>query len=269
MINKMVYTSVDREEIEITFPEGYNTAQTFRLLEKEGVCSVADLEEWAMNGELNEYWFLEGLERTDKYWLEGYLAPDTYRFYTNDEPRNVLQKFLDAFDARFTDIMREDLAEMQERYVTMLSKGGYSSEYIEANPLTLHQVLTIASIVERETADDAESYDIASVFYNRVTDIDIGSLGSDATVYYAMEDYFGQAGELTAEHLATDSPYNTRKYAGLPPGPITNPGSYSLYAALSPTDTEYYYYVYDPDQKCHILSKTEEEHNRLVAELGY
>ena len=268
MINNMVYTSVAREEIEITFPEGYNTAQTFRLLEKEGVCSVADLEEWAMNGELNEYWFLEGLERTDKYWLEGYLAPDTYRFYTNDEPRNVLQKFLDAFDAHFTDIMREDLAEMQERYATMLSKGGFSSEYIAANPLTLHQVLTIASIVERETADDAESYDIASVFYNRVTDIDIGSLGSDATVYYAIGDYFREHGELTSADLDSDSPYNTRKARGIPPGPICNPGAYSLYAALDPNDTNYCYFIYDSANNKHLFSVTYDEHLQKAEELG-
>ena len=268
MINNMVYTSVAREEIEITFPEGYNTAQTFRLLEKEGVCSVADLEDWALNGELDEYWFLEGLERTDKYWLEGYLAPDTYRFYTNDEPRNVIEKFLDAFDARFTDIMREDLAEMQENYATMLAKGGFSSEYIEANPLTLHQVLTIASIVERETASDAESYDIASVFYNRVTDIDIGTLGSDATVYYALGDYFRELGELTAKDLESDSPYNTRKAWGIPPGPICNPGAYSLYAALDPNDTNYCYFIYDSANNKHLFSVTYSEHLQKAEELG-
>ena len=268
MINNMVYTSVSREEIEITFPEGYNTAQTFRLLEKQGVCSVADLEEWAMNGELDEYWFLEGLERNDKYWLEGYLAPDTYRFYTNDEPRNVLQKFLDAFDARFTDIMRDDLANMQERYAKMLANGGFSSEYIASNPLTLHQVLTVASIVERETADDAESYDIASVFYNRVTDPDIGSLGSDATVYYALGDYFREHGELTAEDLDSDSPYNTRKARGIPPGPICNPGAYALYAALDPNDTDYHYFIYDVANNKHLFSVTYNEHLQKAEELG-
>ena len=268
MINNMVYTSVGREEISITFPEGYNTAQTFRLLEKEGVCSVADLEDWAMNGELDEYWFLEGIERTNKYWLEGYLAPDTYRFYTNDEPRNVLQKFLDAFDARFTDIMREDLAVMQERYAKLLASSGYSSEYIEANPLTLHKVLTVASVVERETADDAESYDIASVFYNRVTDPDIGTMGSDATVYYALGDYFRERGKLSAEDLEFDSPYNTRKAWGIPPGPICNPGAYSLYAALDPNDTDYHYFIYDSANNKHLFSVTYNEHLQKAEELG-
>jgi UPF0755 protein len=268
MINNMVYTSVAREEIEITFPEGYNTAQTFRLLEKEGVCSVADLEEWAMNGELDEYWFLEGMERTDKYWLEGYLAPDTYRFYTNDEPRNVLQKFLDAFDARFTDIMREDLAQMQERYAGLLSKRGYSEEYIAEHPLTLHQVLTIASVVERERATEDECFDIAAVFYNRVTNPDILTMGSDATVYYALGDYFREHGELTSADLDSDSPYNTRKARGIPPGPICNPGAYSLYAALDPNDTNYCYFIYDSANNKHLFSVTYDEHLQKAEELG-
>lgn len=268
MINNMVYSSVAREEIEITFPEGYNTAQTFRLLEKEGVCSVQDLEDWVLNGELDDYWFLEGLERNDKYWLEGYLAPDTYRFYTNDDPRHVLEKFLDAFDARFTDIMKEDLKEMQARYAEMLSDNGYSSEYIEAHPLTLHQVLTIASVVERETSDDAESYDIASVFYNRVTNPDILTMGSDATVYYALGDYFREMGELTAADLNSDSPYNTRKAPGIPPGPICNPGAYSLYAALDPNDTNYHYFIYDSSNSKHLFSTTYSEHLQKAEELG-
>ena len=268
MINNMVYTSTAKEEVQITFPEGYNVAQIFRLLEAEGVCSVADLEDWVMNGELDEYWFLEGLARNDKYWLEGYLAPDTYRFYTNDEPRNVLEKFLDAFDARFTDIMREDLATMQERYANMLSENGYSSEYIAEHPLTLHQILTVASIVERETADDAESYDIASVFYNRVTNPDILTMGSDATVYYALGDYFREHGELTAEDLDIDSPYNTRKAIGIPPGPICNPGAYSLYAALDPNDTNYHYFIYDAANSQHLFSATYNEHLQKAEELG-
>ena len=268
MINNMVYTSAAREEIEITFPEGYNCAQTFRLLEEKGVCSVAELEEWAANGELDDYWFLEGVERGDKYCLEGYLDPDTYRFYTNDEPRNVLEKFLDAFDVRFTDIMKEDLATMQERYAQMLADNGFSSEYIEANPLTLHQVLTVASVVERETATDAESYDIASVFYNRVTNPDILTMGSDATVYYAIGDYLREKGELTAEDLESDSPYNTRKAIGIPPGPICNPGAYSLYAALDPNDTDYHYFIYDLENNKHLFSETYDEHLQKAEELG-
>ena len=263
MINNMVYTGSAREEIKITFPEGYNCAQTFRLLEENNICSVADLDEWAANGELSDYWFLEGVERGDKYCLEGYLSPDTYLFYTDSEPQVVLEKFLDAFDARFTDIMKEDFQTMQERYAKMCSRNGMSS-----GELTLHQVLTVASVVERETANDAESYQIASVFYNRVTNPNVMTMGSDATVYYALGDYFREMGKLTDADIAVDSPYNTRKAPGIPPGPICNPGAYSLYAALDPDDTNYLYFIYDAANSQHLFSSSYEEHLRKAAELG-
>lgn len=268
MINNMVYSGSSREEVEITFPEGYNCAQTFKLLEEKGVCTAEELEEWAANGELKEYWFLEGIERGEKYCLEGYLAPDTYRFYTNDEPKNVLEKFLNEFDNRFSDIMKEDLAVMQSRYADLLANEGYSSDYIDSNPLTLHQVVTIASIVERETANDTESYDIASVFYNRVTDPSILTLGSDATVYYAIGDYFHEKDELTQEDIDTDSPYNTRKVQGIPPGPICNPGTYSLYAAVDPNETNYHYFIFDAEANQHLFSRTYDEHLEKARELG-
>jgi len=268
LMNKLVYTEVIREEIQITFPEGYNTAQTFRLLEAEGVCSVEALEDYMMNGDFSAYWFLEGLERTGDYWLEGYLAPDTYRFYTNDDPQNVIEKFLNAFDVRFTDIMKEELVTMQERYANMLAAGGYSEEYIAEHPLTLHQVLTVASVTERERATEEECFDIAAIFYNRVTNPDILTMGSDATVYYAIGDYFREHGELTAEDLESDSPYNTRKAIGIPPGPICNPGAYALYAALDPNDSNYHYFIYDKENNEHLFSETYEEHLRKAEELG-
>ena len=261
MINAMSSYEKPRQVVTVVIPEGYNCAQLFTLLEAYEVCTVEQLEESAAGGKeaFSDYWFItDEIPWGEKYCLEGYLFPDTYEFYTNDDPTHVLDKMLANFDARFTDKMKDNLAVIESRY-----------------GLTLHQVLTIASMVEEEavgatkTTTDYEGYDIASVYYNRLANWSTPILGCDATVYYAMGDYFGTIEELTAAHLNTDSPYNTRKYAGLPPGPITNPGSYSMYAALDPNDTDYYYYVYDPDQKCHIMSKTEAEHNRISAELGY
>jgi len=268
MINNMVYSGNTREEIEITFPEGYNCAQIFKLLEEKGVCSAAELEEWAANGELKEYWFLEGIERGDKYCLEGYLSPDTYRFYTNSEPQVVLEKFLNAFETGFTDIMKEDFETMKSRYAKLMANRGYSSDYIKEHELTLHQVVTIASVVERETANDAESYDIASVFYNRITNPKILTMGSDATVYYAIGDFFREKKELEKSDIESDSPYNTRKAQGIPPGPICNPGAYSLYAALDPNDTNYHYFLYDVTVSQHLFSATYDEHQQKVRELG-
>ncbi len=269
MINAMASTVSRRGVVTIMFPDGYNCAQIFKLLEENEVCTVADLEAYAATGTLEEYWFLEGVTRGSKYCLEGYLAPDTYSFYTNDEPRRVLEKFLDEFDDRFTDIMKQELADMQVRFANMLSKQGYSSDYIAQNTLTLHKLVTLASIVEKETSSNAESFNIASVFYNRLTNPTHPYLGADATVYYAIGDYFFEKGELTATDLSNISPYNTRNHEGLPPGPISNPGVYSLYAVLDPNDTGFYYYVLDPSQGCHLFSKTYDEHLRKVNSLGY
>ncbi len=256
MINAMYSYGAKREEVDIMFPEGYNCAQIFKLLEEKNVCTVKDLEDYAAFGELSDYWFLEGVARDSKYCLEGYMAPDTYTFYTNDTPRRVIEKFLNEFDDRFTDKMKEDLQAIQSRYEKRL---GYK--------LTLHQVVTLASIIQKETSSDSECYDIASVFYNRLINPNIQSLGADITVHYALKDYFFEIEELTAEHLNTDSPYNTRKSKGIPPGPISNMGVQALYAALEPNDTNYHYFVFDSEKDAHRFAVTESEHLKNVAEL--
>ena len=269
LLNNMRDYGPAMDVVELMFPEGYNCAQIFAKLEEEGVCTAKELEDYAANGELSDYWFLEGVERGSKYCLEGYLAPDTYKFYTNDDPGRVLEKFLDAFDANFTDKMKEDFKLMQARYEEALRNNGYGSDYIDAYPLTLHKVMTVASIVQKETANDAESYDIASVFYNRLTNPgNHPYLGSDATVYYAIGDYFGEVEELTNEHLNVDSPYNTRNHQGQPPGPICNPGAYTMYAALDPNRTDYYYFVYSAVDREHLFSSTLAEHEQKLQELG-
>ena len=271
MIKNLSPQSPTREIVDdLLIPEGYNCAQIFQLLEDNGVCTVAELEEYAANGELDDYWFLEGVERGTPYCLEGYLFPDTYDFYTNDDPERVLEKMLDDFDYRFTERMREDFEVMQGRYAQMLASNGYDQTYIDEHPLTLHQVVTMASIVQKETANNSESYTIASVFYNRITNLrEHPFMGSDATVYYAIGDYFGEKEELTQEDIAFDSPYNTRSSIGLPPGPICNPGIYSIYAALDPDDTDYYYFIYSSQDACHLFSETLREHEALAEKLGY
>ena len=267
MINAMRNRGPQRETVKLVFPEGYNCAQIFRLLEEMNVCSAADLEEYAANGELSDYWFLEGVPRGSKYCLEGYLAPDTYTFYVEDSPRRVLQKFLDEFEDRFTDLMKKDLEKMQQTYADRLRAKGFDTAYIEEHKLTLHNVVTLASIIQKETSSNAECYDISSTFYNRLVNKDILTLGADATVYYALGDYFWEIKELTAEHLEVDSPYNTRKVQGIPPGPICNMGVYALYAALEPNETNYHYFVYDPKRGSHRFAVTYSEHLKNVAEV--
>ena len=256
-----------RDEVEIMFPEGYTCAQIFALLEEKGVCTVAELEEYAANGELKDYWFLEGVERGHKYSLEGYLAPDTYRFYTNDKPRNILEKLLNEFDDRFDDHLRQKFIELNQELSAQMRKNGYSSAYIAEHQLTVQDVVVMASIIEKESAGNVESYRIASVFYNRLTDPgNYPYLGSDATILYA-ENYYNKGEILTTEDRK-NNPFNTYTQPGLPPSPIANPGLNSLGAALNPEETAYYYFVYDKKAGVHLFSKTLAEHERKIKELG-
>lgn len=263
-----------RDIVEVVIPEGYTCAQIFTLLEENGVCSVAQLEDYAANGDLNEYWFLEGVERGDKYCLEGYLFPDTYQFYKGHDPELVLEKMLDNFDYRFTDIMKEKISSLNTRLAAALSGRGYSDAYIEEHKFTIREVVIVASMIERETANGSESYDIASVIYNRLTNpANYPYLNIDATVIYGMggnkvDPETGESLPLTYADLEVDTPYNTYTRTGLIPGPISNPGRNSLNAALDPNSTDYYFYVYDPSAGRHLFGRTEAEHEQNKANVS-
>lgn len=263
LANALSYTGVSQEIVKgLMIPEGYTCAQIFSLLEEKGVCTVEELENYAANGELNDYWFLEGVERGDRYCLEGYLFPDTYDFYTNDDPGRVLNKLLgDGFNSRFTDRMREKLTGLNERLSTMMAKNGYSQEYIDSHQMTIREIVIVASMIEKESGGADESYTISSVIYNRLTNPDYPHLQIDATVVYALG---GKTDPLTEEDLLIDSPYNSYLHDGLIPGPISNPGRESLNAALEPEDTTYYFYALNPETGRHHFSSTLGEHEEFL-----
>ena len=254
LINAMSYRGSATVTVEVMIPEGYSCAQIFELLAEKGVCSVAELEEYAANGELKSYWFLDGVERGHKYCLEGFLFPDTYEFYMDDEPKRVLEKFLNDFEYRFTN-------RMVDKFVALNNKMGSAK-------LTIRELVTLASIIEKEKANNLEGYTISSVFINRLTHAaSFPYLNSDATILYATEYY--NKGELITDAQINASPYNTYTQKGLPPGPIGNPGLSSLDAALEPEDTDYYYFIFDKEAGVHRFSKTLDEHERKRRELGY
>lgn len=266
LVDSMYVSDSYGDVVEVVIPEGYTCRQIFALLEENGVCTVAELEEYAANGELDDYWFLEGVARGDRYCLEGYLFPDTYQFYMNDDPRRVLEKFLNDFDYRFTDKMRSDLEALNSRLSEMMSDNGYGDGYIAEHQIDIHELVTIASLIEKESGNALESYTISSVFYNRLTDqASYPFLNSDASLYYVLE---GKEGELTAADLQYDSPYNTHLYPGLMPGPIANPGLNSLYAALDPDDTDYHYFVYNAEEGYTHFSETYDEHQDYANRMG-
>ena len=263
LVKQMSPRSGNRAVVEdVLIPEGYSCRQIFERLEEKGVCKAADLEQWAANGELGDYWFLSDVTRGDKYCLEGYLFPATYDFYENSTPKQVLTKMLDAFQANFTEELNAQLPALNERVSQMMRDDGKSEDFIAQNQITLHQLITVASLIEKETASHEESPKIASVIYNRL--FRWGDtpryLNIDASVIYALN---GKTG-LTAEDMAVDSPYNTYTHTGLTPGPISNPGIASMKAALNPEDTDFYYYVLNPETGTHEFTKTYEEHQALV-----
>ena len=266
LVSQMSPRSGARAVIEdVLIPEGYNCRQIFALLEEKGICKAEDLEKWAAEGDLSEYWFLEGVERGHKYCLEGFLFPDTYDFYENSTPRAALEKMLDGFEYRFTEDLRAKIPVLNEHLSEMMRKNGDSEAFIAEHQFDIRDVVNVASLIEKETASNQESYKIASVIYNRL--FNWGSnpryLNIDATVIYAL----GGKTDLTSEDMTVDSPYNTYTNTGMTPGPIANPGLASMEAALDPESTTYYYYVLDPSSGVHQFSTTLAEHEKKIKQL--
>ena len=264
LVGGMSANSSYRESVEVMIPEGYTCAQIFKLLEEKGVCTAAKLEQYATESEFADYWFLEGVERGHKYALEGFLFPDTYDFYLNDTPKHVFIKFLSRFEDQVDEELQDHLQTLNERLAKMMRRHGYNEAYISDHMLDLYDVITIASMIEKESAHTGENYDVSSVIYNRLTNQrEFPKLQIDATLVYALG---GKSG-LSESDLKTDTPYNTYLYAGLPPTPISNPGLSSIMAAFSPADTLYYYYALNPSTGEHHFSKTYQEHLNFLNSL--
>ncbi|MBO5975926.1 MAG: endolytic transglycosylase MltG [Oscillospiraceae bacterium] len=203
----------------VTFPEGYTMAQIFNKLESEGVCTAADLYDAAANYHY-DFSFLDDSTLGDARRLEGFIFPNTYDFYVGESASSVISKFLNTFH-------RQLYADMYQ----LCDNLG----------ITFYEAVIIASMIEKEAANDEERPIIASVIYNRLR---AGiSLGIDASILYVHPEHVGV--QIPIEILQEDSPYNTHIYTGLPPTPICNPGLASLEAALHPSATSYYYYALD------------------------
>ena len=228
----------------ITFPEGMTMAQIFDKLEAEGVCSAADLRKAAADFNYS-FRFLENAETGDPLRLEGFIFPNTYDFYQGEQPSSVINKFLTALHSRIT-------ADMWKQ--------------IETRGTTFRDTVIVASMLEKEAANDAERAMIASVIYNRMT---AGMpLGIDSTILYVHPEYTGGV-DLPASYLEEDSPYNTRLNTGLPPTPICNPGMESIKAALNPMQTDYLYFALDAEEGVHKFFKNYSDFSAFVAEQNY
>lgn len=242
LVNGLASSSETRKTVTVTFPEGYTCSQIFSSLEENGVCTVDALEDTAANYEF-DYDFLTDRPYGEANRLEGFMFPDTYDFYVDDDPERVINKLLSNFANRVTDEM---LSAIDERNAAirqaMEEEGTFSAEEIDNAMLDVYKLVTVASLIEKEAGNDQERSTIASVIYNRLTTHVHELLQIDASVEYALGEH---KAELTANDLAVDNPYNTYKYKGLPPGPIANPGLASIMAALYPQDTDYFFYALD------------------------
>lgn len=249
LVNSMSPSS-SRSVVELTIPEGYTCQQIFALLEENRVCTAVDIGAYAVDGELDDYWFLENVERGSEYCLEGFLFPDTYQFYQNSTPREALEKMLDNFEVRFNEEMRAQIETLNAN----VTGGGY----------TVREVVIVASLIEREAAAPSEAAAIAGVIYNRLFrwGDTPAYLNIDAALVYA------QGGDNQTIDTTLDSPYNTYTHVGLTPTPIANPGLSSLEAALNPETHDYYYYVLNPSTGMHQFSTTYEEHEAYRAQFA-
>jgi UPF0755 protein len=220
----------------ITFPEGLTLRQMAQIYERDGGGSRADFLKAAGNTAL-----IRDLDPGAPD-LEGYLFPNTYALPRRATADQLVQRMVTSFrDALTPEIVQRGTA-----------RG-----------LSVRQLITLASLVEKETAKPEERRIIAAVYTNRLR-IGMG-MQCDPTVIYALERAGKYTGNLTREDLQFDSPYNTYRYAGLPPGPIANPGRASIEAASAPEDVPYLYFVSRNDGS-HVFSATLDEHNRNVFE---
>jgi UPF0755 protein len=217
----------------VTIPEGSTLREIAAILEESGLARADDILRLSRDPE-----FLASLDLEGAGSLEGYLFPETYYFRRNTRAQNLLRRMVLEFWRRFPESRRERARELG---------------------LSIHEVVTLASLIEKEAVMDDERPVIASVFYNRLKK---GMpLQSDPTAVYDLEDF---SGPITREHLRRESPYNTYVHKGLPPGPICSPGEASIRAALDPAETKYLYFVSNNDGT-HTFSARYRDHRRAVA----
>jgi UPF0755 protein len=215
-----------REEVLVVIPEGKTLRETLTILSEAGVADFDDLRRAAATEEFSHS-FLQEVPMGPG-WLEGYLFPDTYIFFTDWNPRSALSKMLGQFGSILTPSVRERL------------------DSIDYN---LNEILTIASLIQMEAATISEMRNISSVIWNRLSSSRFPNLQIDATAVYLMKMAGREvnSAEDVLRGREIDSPYNTSLYPGLPPGPICSPGLEAIRAALYPYNTNFYYYALSKD----------------------
>ena len=220
--------------IAITFPEGLTVAEMSKIFEAHGFGTAASFVAAAREASLAKPFDADARD------LEGYVFPDTYSVPRKTDAAALVHLMVERFEKVLTPELRQAATDRD---------------------LTVRQLVTLASIVEKETAQSGERPEVASVYVNRLRR---GMpLQCDPTVIYALERAGKYDGNIRKNDLQFDSPYNTYRYPGLPPGPIAAPGKASLEAAAHPADADFLYFVSRNDGS-HAFARTLDEHNRNV-----
>ncbi|MBQ7410684.1 MAG: endolytic transglycosylase MltG [Clostridia bacterium] len=252
IVYHIINGEVADDSVKITFIEGKNMRWIAKTIAsktnntEEDVFALLEDEEY-IDSLIEKYWFItEEVKQEDIYYpLEGYLLPDTYVFENKDVSVKYIFNVILNFTEKFLDTYKED---------------------IENNDLTMHQLLTIASLAELEGKSLEDRKEIVGVFFNRI--YDGMSLGSDVSTYYAFKVDMGER-DLTVKELNTENPYNTRgpNMGGkIPIGPICNPSKSAIEAILDYTETDAYYFVADKNGKVYF-TKNNTEHNQMINKL--
>lgn len=239
---------VNPNEVTVTFKEGLNMRQIAKVISSNtniGYDEVINKSNDAVyiDSLIKKYWFItKDVKNSNIYYkLEGYLFPDSYNFDKNVTCEEIFNEMIAHMDKKLSPYKKD------------IEKSGYS----------VHQILTMASILELEGVDESSRRDIAGVFYNRLNKK--MNLGSDVTSYYGVKK--AMTADILESELNDSNPYNTRiGKSKLPVGPIDNPSLVSIKAAFNPSKHDYYYFVADKNGKVY-LTKDYETHNEVVADL--
>ncbi len=225
------------ETVTVLIPEGFEAWQIARKLDELGIADEEKFLKELEEGEF-DFDFIKDIKRKENR-LEGYLFPATYEFFVGESEHDIICRMLKAFEEKILPLYNEA-----------------STKY------SLDEIITMASLVEREAANDSERGKVASVFYNRLKKDMF--LGSCATVQYIIKE---RKDILSNADIKIESDYNTYINKGLPIGPIASPGEASVRAALYPESTDYLYFAAKSDGSENVFTKTNAEHLRVVNKL--
>lgn len=245
MLRAIITNGVEANTIMLTFPEGYNVDQIIEKLDSNGVCSAESLKKVMLEDELyNKYEFLSAIsDKQLRYQvLEGFLYPDTYEFYLGESPLSVVEKFLDNFEEKWSD-----------EYSLRAAELGYN----------IDEIITVASIIEKEASNSQQMSLVASVLYNRLKSSSFTKLECDSTKDYIdnNRDYLIAQGKYSDYSKV----YDTYQTTGLPVGAICCPGAEAIYAALYFEDTDYYFFAHDKNGKIYLAETLEQHENNWKA----